>query len=232
MKTSQANAPLYSWDLEGQRVGTNDSTLLELPSGGCPGFWGRIRPGVHTALLCSRPSQSLATEPLSAPSALQPPPPSNQGCGRVKHFHTGPARVQATPRRARRARRGDAGRGGPAPAGRPRPRRARLSGVKSRLRRRKAAGEGRPGRAPTSSPLRRERNVGTVPPAWYVCINIISLPRRHVVHFQFRPTNCGLPELEKRLETSPLRFSVASPAPASGTPKRGERPSVRSRLDS
>lgn len=210
------------------------TTLLSwnYPAGAAQGSGVESNPGLTQPFSAPDPLSLWRQNPFLLRLHSSAPPPSNQGCGRVKHFHTGPARVQATPRRARRARRGDAGRGGPAPAGRPRPRRARLSGVKSRLRRRKAAGEGRPGRAPTSSPLRRERNVGTVPPAWYVCINIISLPRRHVVHFQFRPTNCGLPELEKRLETSPLRFSVASPAPASGTPKRGERPSVRSRLDS
>lgn len=84
----------------------------------------------------------------------------------------------------------------PAPAGRPRPRRARLAGVKSRLRRRKAAGEGRPGRAPTSSPLRRARNVGTVPSAWYVCVNIVSLASRRIVRFlislyRLRPARVG-----------------------------------------
>lgn len=73
---------------------------------------------------------------------------------------------------------GDAGPGRrsqrPAPAGRPRPRRARLAGVKSRLRRRKAAGEGRAGRALTPSSPRPARNVGPVPSVWYVCINIVS----------------------------------------------------------
>lgn len=121
MKTSQANAPLYSWDLEGQRVGTNDSTLLELPSGGCPGFWGRIQPGAHTALLCSRPSQSLATEPLSAPSALQRPPsikPGVRTCETFPHWTGSRSGYSASgsASAAGRRRPGRPGSGGAAPA--------------------------------------------------------------------------------------------------------------------
>ena len=89
------------------------------------------------------------------------------------------------------------------------PSRARLAGVKSRLRRRKAAGEGRPAVLP--SPLRRARNVGTGPPACYVCINIISLRSRPTrCAFLISLTNCSLPAAEKRLKTSPLRLSFAS----------------------
>lgn len=122
---------------------------------------------------------TFETKPSSCTSS-GPPFPPNKRCRHLQGFRVGADRVPATSRRLGSASaRPDAGPGRPsqrpAPAGRPRPRRARLAGVKSRLRRRKAAGEGRPGRAPTSSPLRGARNVGTVPSAWYVCVNIVSL---------------------------------------------------------
>lgn len=141
----------------------------------------------------------------------------------MKYVHAGRALVPATPRRARRARGGARPgvcgcarrrrpRGGPsqrpAPAGRPRPRRARLAGVKSRLRRRKAAGEGRPGRASTSSAPSAE--------CWDRSTSVLCLHKHHQppeptrCAFLISLTNCSLHAAEKRLETSPLCLSVAS----------------------
>lgn len=145
--------------------------------------WSSFRSGACTPpLLCFQSSPSLLLQLTLRQNPLPVPllPKIKQKMQAFEYSHTGVDRTAATlqfwgsrssrggvqPGVCRRAR-GDAGPGGqpqcPAPAGRPRPRRARLAGVKSRLRRRKAAGEGRPDRVLTSSPLCRARNVGTVP---------------------------------------------------------------------
>lgn len=114
-----------------------------------------------------------------APGIGNVSPPGAPGSGRAAGSVCARGGVVGASGRPGLQARSDAGPGRlsqrPAPAGRPRPRRARLAGVKSRLRRRKAAGEGRAGRALTPSSPRPVRNVGPVPSVWYVCINIVSL---------------------------------------------------------
>lgn len=200
------------------------------PARGLPPPHPPPRRGCMPPLLCSGPllascpssftAQHLETKPSSCTSSGPLSPQSNKRCRHLQGFRVRADRVPDTSRRLGSASaRPDAGPGRPsqrpAPAGRPRPRRARLAGVKSRLRRRKAAGEGRPGRAPTSSPLRGARNVGTVPSAWYVCVNIVSLGSpTHcaflISPYQLRPARVC--EEDGDLASPPLRCIPRRPA--------------------